>query len=193
MKSNNNIGCVAFLFAISIGFLVYLFFKSDPKTEMINKKNTEWRNAFLAKFSYNPDSVGNVVGTQYLSRNLSSNAIVKKRCLVVDENDDLKMEYSIMGGLEDSLIAFKIKELNTIIIYKYINGESHFEQGYEVSTDVVELTYIEANSLNIIKMDRVLGSGGYSISNGRRSNTKHSDVYIKDVISSIQNTINNLN
>ena len=193
MRSNNNIGCVAFLFLISIGYLGYLFFKSDPQTEKLNKERTEWRHNFLTKFNYDPDRVGKDLISHYLSTNLMNGTNIKRKCLVVDENKDMKMDYSIMGGLEDFSVAYKIEELKTIIIYKYVNGESHYEQGYEVSTDIVELTYIDINSQCIIKKDIVHGGRGYSISNGRRSHTKHSDVSIKDAILAIEKTLNNLN
>lgn len=186
MKSNNG-GCVFFPFIISIGLLFYIALKSDPETELRNKRVTEWRKNFLNKFDYDPDLIKNNYTENF--QNYNSNSAVKGKCIVLDKNNDLKMEYSITGNLSNKFIGFKKRELNVIVIYNYVRGEEVYKNGYEVSVDYVELDYLDSKTFSVLKTERVLG-GSTFVSNGRRSHTKHTDVSSDVVISSIEKTLN---
>lgn len=186
MKSNNG-GCALVPVIISLGLLLYIALKSDPETELRNKRVTEWRKNFLKKFDYNPDLIKDNYIENY--QNYNSNSSVKGKCIVLDKNDDLKMEYTITGNLSNKFIGFKKRELNVIVIYNYVRGEEVYKNGYEVSIDYVELDYLDSKTFSVLKTDRI--SGGYtSVSNGRRSHTIHTDVSSDVVVSSIEKTLN---
>jgi hypothetical protein len=186
MKSNNG-GCALVPIIIAIGLLFYLALKSDPETDLRNKRVAESRKKFLSKFDYNPD----LIKVNYIDnyQNFNSNSSLKGKCIVLDKNDDFKMKYSITGILANEFIGFKKRELNLLIIYNYVRGEEVYKNGYEVSVDYVELEYLDSKTFSVLKTDKVSG-GHTSISNGRRSHTIHTDVSSVAVVSSIEKTLN---
>lgn len=186
MKSNNG-GCVFFPVIISIGLLLYIALKSDPETELNNKKITELRKKFLNEFDYNPDLIKDNDIENF--QNYNSNSVVKGKCIVLDKNDDLKMNYYITANLSNKFIGFKKRELNVIVIYNYVRGEGVYKDGYEVSIDYVELDYLDSKTFSVLKTDRVIG-GSTFVTNSRRSHRKHTDVSYDVVISSIEKTLN---
>lgn len=185
MKSNNS-GCVFFPVIISIVLLLYIALKSDPETELNNKRFAELRKNFLNEFNYNPD----LIKDNYIENfhNYNTNSVVKGKCIVLDKNDNFKMNYYITANLSNKFIGFKKRELNVIVIYNYVRGEGFYKDGYEVSIDYVELDYLDSKTFSVLKTDRVMG-GSTFVTNSRRSHSKHTDVSYDVVISSIEKTL----
>ena len=70
-----------------------------------NKRFAELRKNFLNEFNYNPD----LIKDNYIENfhNYNTNSVVKGKCIVLDKNDNFKMNYYITANLSNKFIGFK--------------------------------------------------------------------------------------
>ena len=189
-KKTSNNGCAFILLLIPVAYLIYLGFK--PEDAEIQKRADEAernRIEYLKRFNYKVDSVANTFSLLAL---FDTSDLVKGKYIILNDNGNGQYYFdaNLTRQLPDSIIAYHINDLKTLIIKKDISGEQHFDKGFEVSNDEVRLSFVNLKSNRIITTYNVIGLHQI-VSQSRRSHTKKGIVTNNDIITSIIGTIKN--
>lgn len=182
-----RLGCF-FLVIVIILALYFVFVKDSPDEKKAKAELVSKLAEYKSKFNYDVDSIAKTIHvTDYES---NQDKIKEKYFLLEDQGGQYVVNAKFMSDtntrIPDELIAYKLKDLNTIIIYKCDRVQTSEWGAPSVERDEAELSFYDVSSSKILYQSKLVGSGKPSVvERGRRAGAKIyylSDVEIIDEI-----------
>jgi len=193
--NNNKLGCLL-VFIIIIVALYFALVKDSPTDKKAKAEVASKLVEYKSKFDYDVDSIAKTINMAVYEPNLDE---IKGKCLIVDTEDDKYVVNLILVNekscrFPDEYIAYKHKDLNTIIICKFDLVSISDWGKSSVSQEQVDLSFYDVNSKKVLYKTKIVGNGKpYIVERGRMAGAKTYFLNYSDLINEILTLINHKN
>jgi hypothetical protein len=168
------LGC--FVIVVIIVALYFTFKGDSPEEKKWKEEDARKLAEYKSKFDYDIDSITNTIQAYNYEPNQEK---IKVKCLILEEQGGkyvinlrrMSPEQSPPNyKMPENLIAYKLKDLNTIIIHKYDRVRTSNWGAPTVERDQVELSFYDVGSSRVLYKTTIIGSGQpYVVERGRRA------------------------
>lgn len=185
MSRNNSLplGCLIPIL-VFCGIGLYVSIRESPEDK---KKRIAIHNAYAQKYDYSPDSIAKNLVFDYTNDKLPQ---LKGKCLVLYEyQNKITFNPQATVKLSESLNAYKISELKTVIIQSFSKEILNDFGKHGKTREKAQLMFIDFQTKKLVYTTTVLGTHYYE-SKGRKGSTSEYHLYEADVAAEVNRIIN---
>lgn len=184
-------GCLV-IFVIIIA-LYYAFSGESAYEKKRNEEDAKKLAEYKRNFNYDIDSIAMTIQTYNYESNIEK---IKGKCLFLeDQNGEFLVNLVRMDNMNffvpKSMIAYKLQDLNTIIIQKYETVTTSDWGARSVHNDQVELTFYDVTSSKVLYKTTIVGySNPYVVERGRQAGATSYSLSSSQIIDEISKIVN---
>lgn len=184
-------GCLV-VFVIIVA-LYYTFSGESAQEKKWKEEDAKKLAKYKSNFDYDIDSIAMTISTYNYDPNIEK---IKGKCLFLEDQNgkylvNLVRMHNMNFKIPESLSAYKLKDLNTIIIQKYETVKTSDWGARSVENDQVELTFYDVSSSKVLYKTTIVGySNPYVVKRGRRAGATSYSLSNSQIINEISRIIN---